>query len=616
MSFILGGAAPAASEQPPALETRGLALGSPSYVRGFIDVFTTAPTEPWFARLHFDGGALEAGLKVRLPTEAAYDCLCLSGYVYYHSAMDRDIPNHCGYAYVAARDVGEGGACSVAFAHRARSGEGEEDKPLPPALGTFAFTLRGARPGAREPYPETAEAQAMSRRLIQRATRWYERDFGPIQRDLKNVHVPALPCPFFWLPGFSFAAQAPRGAEDERLFERALGAAAARRRWVLEERMRNDSDAAVLVAEAVAAIPNCQVYNEDCLVDPAHPDAPVPDEAFYADPRSIGNGDCEDQAHEVLNLLCALRRGSFASPLLRRAQEVLAGYVVAEQFAGVEMDGGKDVDRYKADSDDPNSHIFAHAFVMLLPAIWVAQALRRGGGTARLADARLGPVARQDETLTVDGIALFSARALAAFSSAKTGLRPCENVRVESMQRIGSNYYKVLSSCMVVDGAVVSAREGTPVYELGFTTALSGGHKYGAHFVDVIQQAGTVALRPTVELTAAEDAFVRRAVSYLHPIAPYVLARDGVDIAEPDLGTLERVLGAPCEDGRRLEVRRVAQPPPVEEARNEFFIQSSDALDERYLRDLREQRLPMEALRLLYRLDFFADGVFAVQVYY
>jgi hypothetical protein len=584
MSLVRFGAAPAQLQLTPL----ALRVESSAFTQGFIDVFSTSAAAPWFSRLHFEGGRVAEGAPALVPTDGDPECLVLQAYVYYRSSMNRWVPNHCGYAYVCRGDVDADGRCTVRFAHKANA-KGGGDEVKAPALGEFSFRLSGGGPTAERPFPETPRARALCEALEARATAWYSKPNVPLKEDLKNVHIPQLPCPFSWLPGFAFAAQAPAAAEDERLFERALRVAADRRRWPVEVLLDEDrpTDACVLVAEALAAIPNCMVYNEDCLVDPAHKKAPVPDEAFYADPRTIGNGDCEDMAHEVVNLACSLRKGSWRGALVRRAQALLGRYVVAEMFAGVFMAGSKDVERYKV---DPNSKLFAHAFVMFLPATWVQGALERGGGAARLSGRfHAAP------TLVQDGITLFAAQPLEPFLAVRSGLASSDEARVEGISQIGANYYKLLSSCMLVDGSVVSIAHGTPVYELGFST----GRRYGAEFVEVVRQSEQVAMFPTCDLTRSEDAFVRRCVAYMHPITPY-----DVRAPEPSLQLLETTLGA----------TRLPEGPPPPSGGHEFFIQGSDALDPDYLRALRE-RMPARTGRVQYRLDFFAEGAFSVHVY-
>jgi hypothetical protein len=137
-----------------------------------------------------------------------------------------------------------------------------------------------------------------------------------------------------------------------------------------------------VVAQALAAVPNCFVYNEDAKVDP-DTGGPVADEAFYGDARTIQNGDCEDMAHEIINLAWALRKGSWTpGGIVARAQAVLANYVVVEVFAGVLMDGNPANERYLVRK---GSRMFAHAFAMLLPVPWLRAALAAGGGEAQLA---------------------------------------------------------------------------------------------------------------------------------------------------------------------------------------------------------------------------------------
>jgi len=559
-----------------------LELGSETFDHGFIDVFTTSPRNPFFARVHFENGRISTA-TIDVPSHSTYECLCLSAYVYYKSSMERSVPNHCGYAYVTK------GMREAVFQHRH-----DADPSLPPALGRLTFKLRGA-PRLATAYPATPASRRLAAELGKRASVWYETQLKPMDAVLKAVHIPNLPCPFPWLPGFAFAAQRPAGPENELLFERALKSAATRRRLSLKSSL-TDETFSTLMVEALACIPNCNVYNEDCLVSPGR--APSADEAFYADPRTIGNGDCEDEAHEVCNLACSLRTGAWSSPLVRRAQKLLRRYVVTEMFAGVKTSGGADVSRYEIPvAGRRRSSLYAHAYVMFLPARWVADALQRGGGEARLSPA-LVDVDGSEETLVADGVSLFAAQPLKPFVACCSALGSLKVARVQTMQRIGDDYYKLLSSCMIVDGSVVSSREQTPVYELGFSTADGvSSEKYGAKFTDAVALSDTIALRPSCLLTAKENDFVLRCVRYLHPIAPYK-----TDAAEPDLTLLEKI----------LQAKRIRSPPSWNAA--EFFIQSSDTQDEAILRDIKSAVLG-EPVQTCYRLDFFADGVYSVHVY-
>jgi hypothetical protein len=495
--------------------------------------------------------------------------------------MHRTLPNHCGYAYVCAGDRDATGVWTAKFAYS------QEDSDTASPTMVLKFSMSGSEPTATVPFPETVKDACKD--MSARSTKWYQAR-QPLIPDLKNVHVPTLPCPFPWMPGFAFAAMRPIASEHQDVFRRALDVAAARRRWVLAERMRDDADASVLVVEALAAIPNCFVYNEDCRID-RRTGLPTADEAFYADERTIGNGDCEDAAHALVNAAYSWRNGSWSDPFVARGQRLLKRYVVAEQLSGVNMDGaGADVDRYKADPGNPDCHIFAHAFVLFLPAAWVAQALQLGGSGARLAD---GVDTTAEETLAADGIALFAARALAPLEASSWG-GDDEYARVEVVQRIGDNYYKVVSSCMLIDASVV-CRDGSPVYELGYTT----GPAYGARFVDVVNQSPGVGLVPVLaSVSRREVAIIEHCATYFHPIAPF----EADDKHKPDLSKMRQALGA-------VEVFQ----PPQELSKREVFIQSSDALSDQFLEHLAKRVKTFK--RAVYMLDYMAKGVFAVHLY-
>jgi len=568
----------AAPEPNETLTVTRLAVASPVYADGCIDVYTTAPKPPYVRRLEFRNGVLVSPALVDVCTEVPYDCLLLSAYVYYTSSMGRRILNHCGTARVVRHQT---------------SAEFTWDDGTP-ALGALEFLLADG-PTRLQPYPNEPGPVNLAADLVARSEHWYDVS-KPLHPDLENVHVPQLPCIFPKLPGFEFASLVPIGDESPVLFERALRAAARRRGVSLRDGWDTADWAADVVAESLAAIPNCFVYNEDAKVAP-DTGAPVGDEAFYADARSIGNGDCEDMAHEIVNLAYSLRTGRWMpGSLVQRAQAVLADYLVVEMFAGVLMDGNPANERYLVRK---GSRMFAHAFTMFLPRAWVRDALARGGGEAVLVEApahaqwgagRAG--ARAVRTFAQDGIALFYPRPLDEADEARTGLLPGGDARVQKYERIGDDYYKLLSSCMVSDGSVVSAANGTPVYELAFYT----GASYGAEFVDVVNQRDTVSMRPTCLLAnKAEQRFVTQCATYFHPIVPF-----DVRAPPPDLGRL----GA-------LDAERVETPPPA--SRGTFFIQSTDALDADYLRRLK-QRVPPDA-RLVYMIDYFARGCFTAQVF-
>lgn len=545
---------------------------------GYIDVYTTSPTRPWVVRVSFINGAVVPA-AYELPTEPQYDCLCMTAYIIYKSSMQRFVPNHCGTARVLA------GEKKATF----RFDDGS------PGLGTLAFTITGKGPRASVAYPECKEARAISADLVALTKRSYE-NTTCIDDALKVVHVPTLPCMFPFLPGFVFAALRPIVSESDEFFMRALRAAARQRRWVLRDALRDDDKACVLLAESLAVVPNCFVYNEDCRVLPDG--TIVPEEAFYAENTA---GDCEDNAKKLMNYANELRFGSFTSPEVLRIQQMLSNYIVAEQFACVLMASVDTSDpnfRYLVPSGKPPGaapsevSYFAHGFVVFLPVEFVRAALRRGAdGVARLAnEAPCRPV----KVLVQDGIALFSALPLEPYHPEPTGLvAQSDGARTMSEERIGENYYRLMSCCMVEDDMIVSVKYGTPVREIEFFT----GQKYGAKFVDVVNQSPVVGMKPSCVVTPKQDECVRKCLPYFHPITPIFTG------TRPDLKLMEHV----------LNTREVTAPPAI--YTGTFFIQSSDALDERYLKTLRRESLPKNYTSSKYVVDWFSKECFRVQVY-
>ena len=488
-----------------------------------------------------DGTAVLDARSVKLP-EATYECLCLSAYVMYTSALNRRVANHCGYAFLTSKSFDEEGRCDAEFKH---GGAG-----APPALGRLRFRIVGGnRPTASSVFPLAQAARCDA--MVKESSRWTEA-LEPLEVDLEYVHVPTLPCPFPKLPGFFFAAKTPIASEDERLFERALRAAAVRRTesgqsWSESAPLEllHGPDAACLVAESLAAVPNCNVYNEDCLV--RGDGTPYPNEAFYPDARTVGDGDCEDAAREVVNLAYSLRTGVWTRPLVQRAQLVLKHYVVAEQFSAVQLSGTDSSNaRYVVRKD---SSLFAHAHVVFLPAWWVDEALRRGRESTptgvRRSTARLAPWLEKnpmDVTLAQDGISLFRANPLDDWKARRVS---GGDSRMEKNDTIGLEYYKLLSSCMIVDGSVVSD-VGRPVFELFYSTLHHGGERYGAKFADAVKTRSNVVLRSTYELGPTDEAFARRCMSFLHPVVPYVVGADpALNALESALAPIARTVGPP-----------------------------------------------------------------------
>jgi len=562
-----------------------LRLRSRAYARGVVDIFTDSPVAPWVVRVPIDGIPAE----VSVPTTDGYECLLFAAFVEVRDDSGGALLTACGTARVT-----DWSARSVTFT----SAKGSPRN----ALGTLEFEILGAPPPARSraalPYPERPATRALMQALIDRTGAWYASPLTPLVPELANVHVPKFPCQYL-LPGFAFAAQTPVAFEPEQLFLNALKAAARRRGWDEPERRARESaaDAAVLAAECLAAVTNSCVYNEDEEVDEAT-GKPKFTEAFDPDARAVLSGDCEDWAREVLNLAWSLTKGTYTSELVRLAQSALRGYVPVELFGLVNMDPEMRDESLRKYAAMKGSPLLAHAFVLFLPKDFVRRALTGG---ARLAGDAEGGAASSGAAgvLVQDGISLTDPHPFEPthpLLAMRTGLGKGK-ARVDSVVPTGAHYYEYLSSCMLIDGSVVSA-SGAPVRELGFVTR---GARYGASLADVLAESADVSLVSTCPLSQEEDAAVVRCARYFHPIVPYRAMQ------ACSLPALEAALGA----------ARVSRPSGRFEGT--FFVKGRDAADPQYLAKL-AMRVP-EGARLEYFVDAFGvtrpggEACFTAQVY-
>jgi hypothetical protein len=283
-------------------------------------------------------------------------------------------------------------------------------------------------------------------------------------------------------------------------------------------------------------------------------------------------------AREVLNLAWSLRTGRWSSPLVQAAQKALSYYVVAEHFSAVALEASASNSVYSTGT------MYAHGFVMFLPKKWVAGALKRGGGEARLASSSS---LEDAETLTQDGISLFDARAT-------TPTHPCVGCfggppsRARHVEAIGLEYYMFQSCCMLMRGELVSAQHGTPVYELAYFT----GERYGATYEATLGQSDAVALKPTACLTPAEHALALRCAACFHPLTRFDVDASADDAATPLSAVAPRVDKGPAD------------------AETHYFLQAADCEDEAFL-----ATLASKGRRLTHVLDFFADGFYTAQVF-
>jgi len=540
-----------------------------AFQTGFLDVYTTHPVAPWTVRIAFDGST-RFPFDVDVPTQLPFDCLMVNVYVYYTSRLGRSVPNHLGCAFISSSPG------SVVARFRSEDGHGDA------SFGTvkLGFTHSGRCVLDEPAFSETCKA------IKQRSKQWY-RAHEPIEDDLAEVHVPAYPCAFSFLPGFFFAVQHPVDAEQEILFTRALTAAARRRGWVLLDAMRKKDTACILTAESLSLIVNCNVYNEDCRPDPAG-GAVVPNEMFLADARTLGNGDCEDEAREMCTLAFSLRTGSFATEAVRMAQQALSYYVVSQAFGTVPADGESTNQQYVVSG----GRYMAHSFVLFLPVQDVVRMLAAGGGDAAFTGFQPGE--SPAGLLVQDGIALFDAHPT-LFPRATvrgTGLT-ASDVRVKKYESLRRPFYHSVTSVMLTEDLVCSRKHKTPVRELAYLT----GDDYGATLKDIASGNTRVKLIPTCVLTTAENELAVQASRYFHPIVPYdtVLPASGTDV-----GVLTTILRA-----------TPARAPPADAYT--FFLSMQDVHDATYLRAL-ARKIPSTFVRE-YVVDSLAVSCAMVQIF-
>jgi hypothetical protein len=564
-----------------------------------VHVYTTRSAAPHFVTVD----TRKIPCVVEIPTTFPYDNLCIEHYVSYLNEENFTLLNRAGVAILGNRDFNKKGS-SVAF----KKDDGGD-------AGIGRVTLRIADdahlPSGTCAYACTPECHELCATIRHRACNWYK-TLEPIDPEISKVHVPELPCFVPKLPGFFFMVKRPTDFEDERFFTNALSIAAARRDlgdadlealaasvWAArEERVAPDGfmKLASIVVEALSIASNLMPYNADVELNSRASYRAV--DRFSSDARVNKNGDCEDEAREVLNLTYSLQVGTYYSPLVVAAQFVCRCYLATQQFGAVELGSDPSLAVYST-----GGRLFAHSFVIFLPAGYVAASVQ----DATLESYMQNPYESGVETLTTDGISLFDPKPMhpdhpcvARKLRSIHDLQECDTKlanKLKSFSAIGNHYYIFLCSAFVLNGLVNT--NGVPVYELYFTNRQ--GH-YGCKFEEVLQKLPTVKLIPTYTLTRSELELAVKCTSVLHPVPPYTVSR------KPAYQAKFYVF---CESMKALGVRLLSSPPSTPGRVVTVFVNGNEIEDHDFATQLGSH---LRGTRVLVAFEYLADDLYGAKL--
>jgi hypothetical protein len=564
-------------------------FGKPD-ANSFLRIWTTHPVNPLYTTVFCN--TIDEKAVVQIPTKPTYDALVIEFFELYESHETRIIYNHAGSAFLCATDF-------IKNSNTARVQLLNENNEAAASL-VVSVTIK---PVATVLYPLTDEVCQMSTACVKDASSWYinsTKKLAPLVDALKTVHLPRFACRFDKLPGYFFAVQLPTADESEVLFIRALTIASERRGHAVLEIINNVPQYAVVVVEALAAIPNSFAYNADVRLNENR--EPFIIERFSADARLLRNGDCEDLAREVITLAHSLRNGVYTAPVVCAAQAIMRQYVACEMFSAIQMEGELDTSNKKnIQAYSLGNSLFAHAHNVFIPANFMQAALKRAGSDVELKTG-ISQVTPNLEVLAVDGITPFDARPFRKTHkciSESSGLHPAPENRPDNRPRhfddIGHDYYKFPCSFFVLQD-MWSARPGTHVHEFYFFN--KANKKYGCTFDDLILQNANIAIKETHIMSHAEETMAAECMRYFQPIPPYAVTKDPLSV---DLTTFDRV----------FKMKRVATRPARFYAN--FMISSEDVGDEKYLMTLKKRMLTNKDLS--YVVDYFADNTFCLHIY-
>jgi len=391
--------------------------------------------------------------------------------------------------------------------------------------------------------------------------RWASQ-YHPCHHELEQIHVDKMqnliqPS----LPGFVFSLLQPREDEDEVLFERAA-CICMRRRGLVS--LDTNADTAVLImAETLQCIVACNSYTQDIeFVGQQR----VAVDRFSADIRVCGDGDCEDQAHEVMMLWKSLRRMKCRTELVRRLQQAARQYICFEILGAINLPYDPRLSVYSTGT------MYAHAYNMLFPVTMLEQCLDQELALDEMCAPSKGDILTLDATRNNDPNYLHPSypwQCTQQFS------------RARGVDAIDAKHYLYLCSAYVADGLVYKGTSFTTPEIFFVNSKKERGIAY-----DEVHAGKSFTVKPTVafETFTSMVPQISEQLKLFHPIPKYQ-----TQLPPPQIQLTEMI--------------------PASLAKGELFINSNDVQDKGYLADMR-RKLADKNLRWTEQLEFVAQPYF------